>query len=106
MAEQFAIDFTDDTARLTLEGRLDAASAPQLAEALKTLIGKNIRNVVFFAQDLEYMSSAGLRTIVFAKQKIGVDVKVYLIAAKPGILEVVRMTGFDSFVIIQDSFEG
>jgi anti-anti-sigma factor len=61
---------------------------------------------VLEAENLEYLSSAGLRAIVFAKQKIGQSLEVILVAAKEEIVDVIKMTGFDSFVSIQDSFEG
>ena len=62
-------------------------------------------DLVFFAGDLEYISSAGLRVIIFAKQKIGMDAQVYLIGAPEAILNVIKMSSLDNFMTIQDTYE-
>lgn len=99
----FAIDMQDGVATIVLDGKLDTTNAPALADSLKTLIGQDVKKVVFRADTLDYISSAGLRAIVFAKQKIGAEVEVMVVGAKPDIVDVIKMTGFESFVTIQDS---
>jgi anti-anti-sigma factor len=101
----FNLNVQDGVARLTLSGKLDTAVAPQLSEQLKTLVGKGITRVLFMAGTLDYISSAGLRAIVFAKQKIGAGVQVFVIGAKPEVIDIIKMTGFDSFVVLQDSYK-
>lgn len=103
MASNISFEIEADVARITLTGRLDTINAPELSEKLKNLIGKPIKKVIFFTKNLEYISSAGLRTLVFAKQKIGPDTEVYVIEPQRGVLDVIKMTGFDSFLKIQDS---
>lgn len=91
-------------ASFTLAGKLDAANAPTLSEALKGIMDQPIEKIVFYAQELEYISSAGLRVLVFAKQKMGVDTRVYIISPQSDVVDVIKMSGFDSFLTIQDSF--
>ncbi len=105
MEPKFTVTFSEGVAKIELVGRLDATNAPMLQEELKKLIGQDVRRLVFFAKDLDYISSAGLRVIIFAKQKIGVDAHVYLIGAKEDVLNVVKMSGLDNFMVIQDSYE-
>ena len=100
-----SVDFRDGIAKVNISGELDATNAPALSDELKELIGQDVRKVVFFLKDLEYISSAGLRVIVFAKQKMGADVQVYIISPQPDVLDVIKMTGFESFLNIQDSFD-
>jgi len=102
MAANFQPVISGPTATFTLAGRLDAVSAPALAEELKKLIGKGIQKVVFNAADLAYLSSAGLRAIVFAKQKLGADPEVIILKPQPDVLGVIKMAGFDSFLTIQE----
>lgn len=104
MESKYAVTFKDGIARVTLTGRLDTNNAPGLADELKKLVGQNPKHVVFFAQELVYISSAGLRVIVFAKQKIGIGTEVFLVGASQDVIDVVKMTGFDSFVAIQESY--
>ena len=105
MESSFSVKLEDKTVVINLEGRLDTTNAPLLSEEVGKLIGQPISRIVFMMKNLEYISSAGLRVIVFAKQKLGVDTKVFVIAPQPDVLDVIKMTGFDSFLTIQDSYE-
>ena len=105
MESRFSVTYEEGVANIDLSGRLDATNAPALQEELKKLIGQPVRRLVFYAKDLEYMASAGLRVIIFAKQKIGADAQVYLIGAQEMVLEVIQMTGLDNFMVIQDSYD-
>jgi len=105
MESKFSVTYEEGVANIDLSGRLDATNAPALQEELKKLIGQPVRRLVFYAKDLEYMASAGLRVIIFAKQKIGADAQVYLIGAQEMVLDVIKMTGLDNFMVIQDSYD-
>lgn len=105
MTENFTIDLANGVAKITLTGRLDTTKAPALSDELKKMVGQPVNRIVFYAAGLEYIASSGLRAIVFAKQKIGKDTKVYLIGAQDEIKDVIKMTGFDNFLIIQDKYE-
>jgi len=104
MEPKFSVIYNEGVAKIELAGRLDANNAPALQEELKKLIGKDIKKLVFYAKDLEYISSAGLRTIIFAKQKIGVDAQVYFVGAPEAVTSVIKMSGLDNFMVIQDDY--
>lgn len=106
MAENISVSCGEGCAKVILSGRLDATSAPALQEELKKLIGQPVSKLVFFAKDLEYISSAGLRVIIFAKQKIGAESKVYFIGGQDAVVNVIKMSGLDNFMAIQATFEG
>ncbi len=105
MDTNFLVDFNDGVAKFNLSGRLDTTNAPALSDELKELVGQNVEKIVFLANDLEYISSAGLRVIVFAKQKMGVDTQVFIVSPQQDVLDVIKMSGFDSFLKILDSFD-
>ncbi|MCK4665683.1 STAS domain-containing protein [Candidatus Dependentiae bacterium] len=105
MENKILVTCKDGIAKAELTGRLDATSAPTLQNALKEILGEKIEHLVLLVKDLEYISSAGLRVIIFTKQKIGVDAKLYLIQPQDTVLEIIKMSGLDNFMIIQDSFE-
>jgi anti-anti-sigma factor len=100
----FNIDLQEGIAQINLGDRVDTTNAGDLTDSLQTLVGQDVSRIVFDATGLEYLSSAGLRAIVFAKQKIGQGLDVVLVGAKEEIADVIKMTGFDSFVTLQDSF--
>lgn len=95
-----------EVSKVKLHGHIDASIAPALMEELKPLIAQKdkIKKLVFYADELEYIASAGIRAVVFAKQKLGGKVQVYLIGASEMILDVFKMTGIDKFLTIQDTF--
>ena len=103
--DKMFIDQSGEITKVKLSGKLDAVNAPVLMEELKSLIGQNVKKIVFYANELEYISSAGLRTIIFAKQKLGADVEVYMIRAQEAVSDVIKMSGLDNFLYLQDSFE-
>jgi len=105
MEAKFDLIREGNVIKITLTGKLDATNAPALMEALKAFVGETIDDIVFFAKDAEYISSAGIRTIIFAKQKIGLDTKIYLINAQETVLDVIKMSGLDTVMIIQDTYE-
>ncbi len=105
MENKFITNYGEITS-IKLSGKLDATNAPSLMEELKGLVGKQVKKIVFYANELEYISSAGLRTIIFAKQKIGSEAEIYMIGAQETVTDVIKMSGLDNFLYIQDSFGG
>jgi anti-anti-sigma factor len=92
-------------ATITLEGDLDASSAQAFRDQIEIAAQAKPQRIVLLASGLDYMASAGLRVLVFAKQKLGVDVDIYVVAAQELILETLQKTGFDQSVIIVDDYE-
>jgi anti-anti-sigma factor len=104
MESKFKIDYSGTVLKVTLSGKLDANNSPALSEGLTKYKGKKITEMVFLAKDLDYISSAGIRVIVFAKQKIGEESKLLLIGASEMVLDVINMTGLANFMIIKDKY--
>lgn len=96
-----------EVTKIKLHGHIDASIAPELMNELKPLIARKseIKKLVFYADELEYIASAGIRSVVFTKQKLGAGVEIFLIGASPVVLDVFKMTGIDKFLTIQDKFE-
>ncbi len=104
MESKFKTDYDGKVLKITLSGKLDANNSPALSDELIGYKGKEISDIVFLAKDLEYISSAGIRVIVFAKQKIGENSKLYLIGASETVMDVINMTGLANFIITQDNY--
>lgn len=95
-----------EVSKVKLHGHIDASIAPALMDELKPLIAQKdkVKKLVFYADELEYIASAGIRAVVFAKQKLGGKVQVFLIGASATVIDVFKMTGIDKFLTIQDTF--
>ena len=77
---------------LTLEGWMDTANAPVLAQALDEL-DDGIKQLVLDLAKLEYTSSAGIRQIVAAHKKM--NGALTLRNVTPEVTAVLHMTGLD-----------
>lgn len=95
-----------DTAIVTLRGELDAAAAPSLRSKIEEVAAAaELRRLVLLMQDLSFMASAGLRALVFAKQKLGPSVDLVLVGARSSVVETIELTGFHQSVVMLDSFD-
>ncbi len=94
----------DGTAELTLSGELDASVANEFKLAVEKAAAEKAKRLVLIMKDLEFMSSAGLRVLVFAKQKMGTGVDIYVIGAQDAVRDTIEMTGFHHSVIMQDEY--
>ena len=104
MAFSSKLDKKDTEATITLVGELDAASAPIFKAEVERAAGPAIRRLVLMMQGLEYIASAGLRVLIFAKQKMGTNVDIYVIGAQPQVLDTLQKTGFDRSCIVQETY--
>lgn len=106
MAFDASLEMTDSgVAKIKISGELDAASAPVLRTAIDNASAKNAKRLVLIMSDLEFMASAGLRVLIFARQKMGADVDVYVVGAQAPVLETINMTGFQHSVILVDKYD-
>ena len=94
------IEFTknEGVMNVTLEGRLDTTTAPELDNLLtENLMGVN--DLTIECKDLVYVSSAGLRVLLTAHKKMKGAMK--LANVQELVMEVFEMTGFtDIFTIV------
>ncbi|MFW5961873.1 MAG: STAS domain-containing protein [bacterium] len=97
----YSIEENQGIVEVVLAGSLDATNAGQLLEEMKKLIGNDIKKINFQVADLEYIASAGLRVIIFTKQKIGRDAEVALISPQQEVKDVIKMSGLDNFLNIE-----
>ena len=87
----------DAKASVSLAGRLDTVSAPELEEVLSKLI-PGIGELTLDLKDLDYISSAGLR-VLLSVHKI-MDRQGILKVANTGetIMEIFEVTGFSEIL--------
>lgn len=104
MAFALSSETRNGIAVITLTGELDASVAQQLRDAVEQAAQAQAKRLVLDVTDLEYMASAGLRALVFAKQKMA-SVDIYIVGAHDAVLETIEMTGFQHSVYMLDTYD-
>jgi len=105
MAFNATLETTDSIAKITLSGELDASTAPEFKQKVEEAASHDIKRLVLLMKDLEYMASAGLRVLIFAKQKMGLDVDIYVVEPQEMVLDTIEKTGFHHSVTILNSYD-
>ena len=93
-------EFKDSTLIITLSGKLDTVSSPDLEKELSFL--NDIDNLIFDLKDLNYVSSAGLRIFLKAMKIMKPKGNMKIINVKPLVKEVFDMTGFSDILNIEN----
>ena len=90
------------TLSIKLLGRLDTNTAPELDENIKEDL-KSVDAIEMDLKELDYISSAGLRTIlVIHKTMTAKQGSLVIKNVKDEVMEVFDMTGFSSFLNIEE----
>ena len=85
---------------VTLTGRLDTTTAPQLEAELKTSYDGVEKLVLDFA-GLEYLSSAGLRVLLAAQKAMNKQGEMIIKHVNETINEIFEVTGFIDILTIE-----
>ena len=93
-------NITDKT-EITLTGRLDTTTAPELETVLDEVLPAT-KALVFDMAKLEYISSAGLRLVLKAQKSMNAaGGSMKLTNVGEAIMEVFEITGFSDFLDIE-----
>ena len=85
---------------ITLNGRLDTTTAPQLEAELKESV-TGVENLVLDFAGLEYLSSAGLRVLLATQKVMNKQGKMVVKNVNETIMEIFEVTGFADILNIQ-----
>lgn len=89
-----------DELTIALTGRLDTNTAPDLEMELKSSLG-NAKSLVFDMERLEYVSSAGLRVLLYAQKVMNRQGEMKICHVNEMIMEVFDITGFTDIFTIE-----
>lgn len=103
MSFEAELQIEDTVATIRLSGELDSASAPGFNDVIIEAAKNQPSRLVLLAGSLSYMSSAGLRCLVFAHQKLPRGSEIVLVGAQPDVAETIRLTGFDRSIVMEAS---
>lgn len=93
-------DLDGSTLTLTLEGRLDTTTAPQLEAELKKSISSTVKLILDF-MSLEYISSAGLRVLLSAQKVMNKQGEMLIRHVNDTVMDVFEVTGFVDILTIE-----
>lgn len=85
---------------VSLEGRLDTTTAPELEAELKESL-EGVTELVLDFTGLEYISSAGLRVVLGAQKTMNKQGSMKVIGVNADIMEVFDITGFSDILTIE-----
>lgn len=91
---------------VSVSGRMDAVTASDFESALTEFLDQGNSALVIDFTDLDYISSAGLRSILASAKKMkGLNGTLSLACLKEVVKEVFDISGFSAIIPIYDSVE-
>lgn len=90
----------DSQLTVTLVGRIDSTTAPELEASLEDEL-KNVTDVVFEAAELTYISSAGLRVILATRKALGSGGSVEVLNPCEEVRGIFEVTKLDRLVTVK-----
>ena len=85
---------------LPIKGRIDSANAAQVEQALQSQISGQT-DLVLDAQELEYISSAGLRVILRIRKE---HPELRIVNVNSEVYEILEMTGFTEMMSVEKAY--
>ena len=85
---------------ITLTGRLDTTTAPQLEAELKASLD-GVEHLALDFADLDYLSSAGLRVLLAAQKQMNKQGDMVVRNVNETIAEIFDVTGFCDILTIE-----
>ncbi len=82
------------------EGYLDTTTAPELRAVLEAAL-EGVKELTFDFEKLEYISSSGLRQLLFAQKAMNEQGTMKVVHVNEVILEIFEVTGFADVLTIE-----
>ncbi len=90
----------DGTLTLSIAGRIDTKTAPELDQLIKDALD-GVKELVFDLAQTAYISSAGLRVLLIAQKQMNKQGKMKVVNANSDLMEIFEVTGFTDILTIQ-----
>ncbi|MCX5587986.1 STAS domain-containing protein [Streptomyces erythrochromogenes] len=97
-----SLSIEGDTTVIELSGELDAKTAPDFHRTIEKAAGHGTTIVEIRMAGVGYMASAGLRSLVFAQQKIADHVTIKVVGAIEPVSRTIRTAGLDRSIVLSD----
>jgi anti-sigma B factor antagonist len=94
----------DNATILSLNGRIDTATAPELEQAINKAIDGGSRKILLNFTGVSYISSGGLRVLLATAKKLkNPGDKFGICGLSPEVLKILKLAGFTSIFSIYPS---
>ena len=90
----------DKKLTISIDGRLDTSTAPELDEELKASLD-GVEELVMDFTDMEYISSAGLRVLLSAQKAMNAQGEMTVTGVNDTVREIFDITGFTDILTIR-----
>ncbi|MCB5180064.1 STAS domain-containing protein [Streptomyces antimicrobicus] len=95
-----SLSIEGDTTVIELAGELDADTAPDFHQTIEKAAGHGTRTIEIRMAGVAYMASAGLRSLVFAQQKVADHVTIKVVGAIEPVSRTIRTAGLDRSIVL------
>lgn len=97
---EIKINNENETTSLEISGSIDSSTSNQLETSINEIID-DAKNLILDFEQVDYISSAGLRVVLATMKKLKEkEGALKIVNASPVVKEVFEMTGFSSFIDI------
>ena len=88
---------------ISVDGELDVSTADQFKEYLHKLIDKDIRNIKFDLENLDYIDSTGLGVMIGILKRIKIENKeIYIKSPRENVKKIFSITGLDKIFKMEE----
>lgn len=105
MEKDFKINLKEMTLHVDLPNELSGANAPALQRELEQYKGQDIQEIVFDATELAYISSSGVRVIIFCTRELGHRPAITFLNCAKEIYESFELTGIHRFITFKNDVQ-
>lgn len=102
MEKDFKITLDGTTLLVDLDYELSTANASALQKELEHYKDQTIQQIVFDATKLVYISSSGIRVIIFCTRELGHNPKIVFLNCAKEIYDSFELTGIQKFISFVD----
>ena len=96
---EIEVEEKGDVIVVRVEGRLDAASSPQLETKINSIIDQGHFKLIMNLSGVEYLSSAGMRLLLSVSKKLKhLEGKLVACSVSDEVMEVIKMAGFQQVI--------
>ena len=96
----------DEISIITINGRLDATTAPVADKTIKKILKRDCLRMIFDFSALDYLSSGGLKVILRATKELRrKEGQIVLCSLSKFVKEIFDVSGLNSLIPITESVE-